>query len=316
MDVRDYLERMRRKLKGFSLAEQVDFFDEIASHFEGGLDDPAVEKGRLMDEMGTPDQMERGLRDVHRPNHLVDILLVLVPYLILSRLTQLLISAVYGPLKEWSLVDPHLYLGGRISFILAVLLALLGHRRRSVPLVIFWLTDSLGTLVSLMTRERRFIPGQEAIPGSLIESLLLYAILISLIFWLVKILKQHRFDILLVVYALLPLLLMAANFISVQALLRSPVQQQITLGLPFGLLGILGYQLVWVLGMVLFFLLHSRDLRWFGLLLVGVNDVYPNIFAYSASSSLLLVWSLLLLLVLLGWAKDWRSRRADKFLAE
>jgi hypothetical protein len=320
MDEQDYLEHMRRQLRRFSPAEQVDFFDEIASHIESrmenGSDDPSVEKRRLMDEMGTPEQMERALRDVHRPNHLVDLLLVLVPYLILPRLIQLLISAFYGPLQEWAVVDPHLYLGGRISFILAVLLATLGHRRRSVPLVIFWVTDSLCTLVSLMMREQRFIPGQEAILGSWIESLFLLAILIGLIFWLVQILKQHHFDMLLLIYALLPLLLMAANFISVQVALRSNVPNQVTWGLPFGLLGILGYQLFWATGMAIFFLFHSRDIRWIGLLLVGFNDVYPQIFAYSASLPLLLIWSLLLTLVFLGWVLDRRRRRANKLLVE
>jgi hypothetical protein len=317
MDMRGYLDQMRRKLKGFSPAEQVDFFDEIASHLESRIEnepgDSVVKKGRLMDEMGTPEQMEHGLREVHRPNHLVDLLLVLVPYFILFKLIQLLISLFYGPLQEWTVSDPHLYLGGRISFILAVLLALVGRRRRSVPLVIFWLTDSIGSLVSLMTREQRFIPGQAVISGSFIESLLLYGILLSSIYWLVKILKRQRFDLLLVIYALLPLLLMAANFISAQAVLRSDVPEPVMLRLPFGLLGILGYQLVWGLGMAIFFMFHSRDLRWLGLLLVGVNDVYPQIFTYSASLPLLLVWLMLLTLLMLAWALDWRGRRANKW---
>jgi hypothetical protein len=307
----DYLERIRKKLKGFSPQEKLDFIDEIASHIESGQEDASLGEEGVMAELGTPEQMEHGLRTVHRPNRLVDVLLVLIPGLTLSICIQLLLNITYGTLKEWTVTDPHVYLGGRIAFLLAVLLALIGMRRSSVPLIIFWLTDSIGTLVSIMTREARFIPGQEQIPGSIVESLLMYAILVALLFWLVRILRQNRFDLLLLIYTLLPLMLIAANFTSVQILHRLTTSEQTTLTPPFGPLGILGYQLIWAMGVSIFFLSGNRNIRWIGMLFVSVYYVIPNILIYSSSISLFLIWSGILAVMLSGWILDWFNQRAN-----
>jgi hypothetical protein len=317
MKPNDYLERVRIKLKGFSQQERANFIDEIASHIESGQDDASFGEERVMAELGTPEEMERGLRNVHRPNQLVNLLLLLFPELILFRLIQVLLNVFYGPLKEWTVLDPHLYLGGRIALALAVLLAVIGLQRRSVILVIFWLTDGIGILVSLMTREGRFIPGQERVFGSTIESLLLYAILIGLVFWLVKILKQNKFDLLLVVYALLPLTLMVANYSTAQILRQSGLLvAQTVVSFSIGLPAYARSQLFWALGVSLFFLFRQRSIRWFGMLLVGVDYVYVSIFSYSSSTLLLSIWSAILVMVLLGWILDWLNRRGNARLVE
>jgi hypothetical protein len=307
MKAADYLEQLRRQLQGFSPREQADILDEITSHIESGQDDPSVGEERVMAELGTPEQMQHELRSVHRPNRKVDLLLVLVPYLVISRSIQILLNIFFGPLKDWSVADPHLYLGGRIAILLAVLLALVGFRRRSAPLVIFWLWDGIGTLVSLMMREARFIPGKELIPGSVLESILFYVVLFGLVFWLVKTLKKNRFDSLLVVFVLLPLMLMAANFSTLQLLSQSGISPR-PLALPFGLAGILGYRLVWALGVSLFFLFQSRDVRWTGLLLVGVNYIYPSVIFYRSSIPILLMWLAIVALVPAIWVLDVRNR--------
>jgi hypothetical protein len=312
MKPNDYLERIRIKLKGFSPQEKTDFIDEIASHIESGQEDASFGEGRVMAELGTPEEMERGLRKVHRPNQLVNLLLLLIPELFLFRFIQVLLNVFYGPLKEWTVLDPHLYLGGRIALALALLLAVVGLQRRSVILIIFWLTDAIGTLVSLMTREGRFIPGQERVSGSTIESLLLYAILIGLVLWLVKTLKQNKFDLLLVVYALLPLTLMAANYSTAQILRQSGLLAvQTAVSFPIGLPAYARTQLFWVLGVSVFFLFRQRSVRWFGILLVAVDHVYASIFSYNSSILLLSIWSAILGMVLSGWILDWFNRRGN-----
>jgi hypothetical protein len=69
-----------------------------------------------------------------------------------------------------------------------------------------------------MTRETRFIPGKEQIPNNVIESLILYLLLIGLSYQQIKTLRQNQFDVILVVFALMPLVLMGANFSTVQIL--------------------------------------------------------------------------------------------------
>jgi len=300
----DYLAQVRRQLKGFPAEAQAAILDEIASHIESGQADPGVGEARVMAELGAPEQLGRELRGIHRPSRLVDLLLALGPYFLLSPLVALVVGYFYGPMVEWSPSSPYLYLGGRISVLLAILLALVARQRRSAPLTLFWLSTGLATLVSVMTRETRFLPGLARIPGSLVESLLLYAVLLALFAWLAWVLKQQLFDGLLVVFALLPLLLAAANYSTGQVLLRGDIPHPPGLALPFGLLGILAHQAAWAVGMALFFLFPQRDARWLGLLLMDLYSVYPNLSAYRASPAILLIWSAFAALVLLAWGWD------------
>jgi hypothetical protein len=306
-----YLSRLREQLKGLPAREQADLLEEIASHLESGEADPHLGAERVMAELGSPEQLGRGLRGVHRPRRLADLLLALLPGILLSPLITAGISALYGPLNAWSPMEAHLYLGGRVAILAAALLALVGKQRRSAELTLFWISGGLGTLLSLMTRERRFIPGQEAIPGTWAESLLWYALLIGLCAWLVSVLARRRFDRLLVVFAVLPLLLAAANYSTGQVLLRGGIAHSPGLVLPFGIFGILAEQAAWAAGLALFFLAPPRDLRWLGLLLVDLYSASPNLSAYRATPVLLLIWSAWVALVLIAWAWDGYARRAD-----
>jgi hypothetical protein len=266
-----------------------------------------------MAELGAPEDLGRELRRVHRPNRWVNLLLALVPYGLLSPLITLLVSAFYGPLSAWSPVEPHLYLGGRIAIIAQALLALVGRQRRSVELTLFWISCALASLISLMTRERRFLPGQEAavgtpVAGSWFESLLWYALLAALFAGLALTLSRARFDRLLVTFALLPLLLAAANYGTGQVLVRGLGSHQPGYLLELGLLGTLLYRGAWILGMALFFLLTRRDLRWLGVLLMVFSFAAPNLSEYQGSLTIGFIWSGWLALVILIWYWDWAER--------
>ena len=73
MNAEEYLASLRGQLKGFSEVEQADILDEIAAHIESGAEDPALganaeeRQAHLMSEIGSPEQMGRGLRQVHHP---------------------------------------------------------------------------------------------------------------------------------------------------------------------------------------------------------------------------------------------------------
>jgi hypothetical protein len=306
----DYLARVHSHLRGLPAQEQADLLDEIASHIESGQSDPQVGEAQVMAELGSPEQMGRGLRGIHRPHRLADLLLALAPNFLLTWLVTFVLSRFYGPTGTMSAASPYVYLGGRISLLVGILLAGVGWRRRSAPLAVFWLSSALGTLVSLMTREARFLPGQERIAGSALESLVWYAVLLGLLAWLVWTLKQQRFDRLLVVFSMLPLLLAAANYSTGQILLAGSATVRYGLVvMPSGLVFTLAYLAAWPGGIALFFLCLPRDPRWLGLLLMALYYAYPNLSAYRASPGILIIWSALVGVVLLAWGWD-RVERA------
>lgn len=318
MNADEYLEALRQNLKNYPPEKREELLNEIASHIESGGEDPGQGKERrerdqrVMAEMGSPEQMEVGLRRVHRPNCWVDLLLVLFPYYILQPSIQVLLNLILGPMNHWDPADPHLYLGGRMAFLLAVLFALVGRQRRSAALFVFWITSAVGTLVSLMFREGRLVPGQETIANSTVESILLYLVLAGIIFWLMQTLRMNQFDLLLVVFALLPLMHMAAN-VQTGQIIRSLPQRPFSP--PFGI-DIMMIQPVWSAGMALFFLLQRRDTRWFGLLLVVGTYVYPYLEVYPGSPVMMAIWSSLLAVVLSSWGIDLLNRRRDHRMVE
>jgi hypothetical protein len=93
-----FIEQLSHHLKQFSGVQRQDILDEIASHFEAGQNDPQLgstpeeRKTNLMNEMGSPSELGQGLRNVYRPNRLVDFLLVFIPvYLLFPLVVPLLL---------------------------------------------------------------------------------------------------------------------------------------------------------------------------------------------------------------------------------
>ena len=70
----DYLNRLRAQLKGFLPEQQEEILAEVAAHIEGGEEDesrepdPDARRARILSEMGSPEQMGAGFREVYRPN--------------------------------------------------------------------------------------------------------------------------------------------------------------------------------------------------------------------------------------------------------
>jgi hypothetical protein len=324
MNTDQYLSDLRNQVKSLPPEEQDDILAEIASHFASASEDPHLgdtpeqRNKHVMAEMGTPGQMGKRLRDVHRPNHLVDLLLIWIPSVILVPLARNLLWSLLGPLpQDISASLPHMYLGIRLSLLIELVLVFAGWRRRSAVLSVFWLTQAIGMAVSLITREGRWVPGQEVIPGSIVETFVLYTLLAALIFWLVRTLRENRFDLLLVVFALQPLLLMGANVAMVQLFDPASIPQQtVPFQIPAGSFSFLFYQVGWGLGLSIFVLFNPRDVRWFGLLWASLTYAYPTVFQYWASFPVAILWSTHTALVVLAWALDVWGRRSNRPLVE
>ncbi|MBI4927165.1 MAG: hypothetical protein HY835_05325, partial [Anaerolineae bacterium] len=78
MNANDYLARLQSQLNGFSPKEQSELIEEIAAHIEAGEKDPDLghddvdRAGRLENELGSPDELGRRMRQVHRPKRWLD----------------------------------------------------------------------------------------------------------------------------------------------------------------------------------------------------------------------------------------------------
>lgn len=324
MNASEYLLDVRQQLKGLSREEQDDILAEIATHFDSAEEDPRMgatpdeRRRKVLGEMGTPSQMGRGLRDVHRPNRFIDLLWLWIPYLLVIPLTRQILYAILGPMPaDANGATPHLYLGGRLTLLFIMILIFVSWRRRSAPLTVFWLTEGLAGTLALILREERYIPGQELIPNSVLESFVLFLLLIALAYWLFRALRQNHFDLLIVVFALQPVFLMAANIVMTRVFLPANIPSRPTpFMIPAGIYSYIFYQLGWLLGISIFILFKRRDIRWFGLLWVGLTFTYPQVFMYWSTFSAALLWGAHVALVAFAWGLDWWERRKNQPLVE
>jgi len=148
MQSNDFLCALRNKLKGFSQPERNALLEEIGSHLEAGAQDPGLDpdperrKEKLMAEMGSPAQLDRGFRDVHRPGRLVDFLLILLPSLLFSIISRLDLSHWLG--ASSSIIQVCLF----FSFY-TVLMLFVSLLRRSLYLQLYWITPFIMGLIYL-----------------------------------------------------------------------------------------------------------------------------------------------------------------------
>jgi hypothetical protein len=309
MNAEEYLHSMERELKSFPPADRMDLLAEIASHIQSGEDDPhmgdrANREAKVLSEMGDPAQMGRSLRSVHRPNRFVDLLWLLLPVIIGLNGIGTLMANLYPVNNRIPIFsDPQLYMGIRLSILLSLACLLVGWRRRSAPLVIFWSTKTIGSIVTLMTREGRWVPGTSAVPGTAWEGLLYYAILIALLVGLVRLLEQHQFNLLFSAFAGVPLLLTVISYVGLQTF-GSVDSLAYIVNLPVIVRA--GSLIAFLAGISLFFLVQPRDLRWLGLALVYVTSVFTDVVITYPPAK----WMYLGLAVLFiaAWVLDARSR--------
>jgi hypothetical protein len=313
MNADEYLDRLNEQLKDFPADEREDLLEEIASHIESGERDPQREEDGdyarwLKTEMGSPEQMGRGLRNLYRPNRLVDLLWVLVPYFIVNGLVSLVFNIFWHTSDPGvNPASPYFYLSGRIHLALALIYLLAGWRRRSIVLILFWMVEVINTLLMLIIRENRWVPGREAVPGTALESFVLLAALLGFLLWTARLLREHQFDPLLIIFVLLPLVDSIANLGTSLLVRPLDVYQVESLALIQSVIIRLG----WTAGIAGFFLLEARESRWFSLLLVAVCMAVPNLVLYHTFPGAVVMWVGLLCVVFLGWALDRHHHHSD-----
>ncbi len=319
MNTEQYLAQLKAELKSFDPEERAALIEEVAAHIEDGLADPQLgndlpERGQKLDaEMGSPHDLGRGLKEIHRPNRWVDFLLVFVPYEILKYPILTILTLIFGGLARTNSSPasaPYWMAFNRIFFLLYGLLALIALRRRSSDLLFFWLPQTILTVFALIFREERWLPES---PFNLnltgvFESLFWLILLASLVSWLAYSLWVNRHNILLIVLALLPFMITFGNMIL--SLYRSGGYFSGGYQLPDWNIGFIGgfplgvYQVSMLIWPMLFFVSRRRQVRWLGLLMNATPLALMNIVASTRYPQLAAIWIIPVTLVVIGWLID------------
>jgi hypothetical protein len=321
VNTEEYISHLQSELKGFSAQDKAALIEEVAAHIEEGQDDPRLgrdameRKKKLEAEMGSPNDLGRRLKEIHRPNRWVDFLLVFVPNEVLMYPILIILTLVFGGMTRINssfASEPYMMASIRVSFLLAILLVIVARLRRSLALLLFWLPQGVITVFTLLFREKRWLP-QSPFNAHLvgtIESvfwLILMAILVS---WLANLIWTNHQNPLLVVLALIPILITIGNttlgsYISTG---NFPGGYQlpnwnITVinGFPLGL-----YQISVIIWPLLFYLFQNRQVRWLGLVFYALPLSLMNLLASSSYTELVLVWTIPFILVIFGWLIDKR----------
>ena len=315
MNAPDYLERLKASLKGFPPEEQAALLEEIAGHIEAAQMDPGFSADRsgaeapgkrLAAEMGSPEDLGRGLREVHRPRRWIDFLLVMVPVFLVLPLVNGIFQLLFPHLSEVNFASPALYFGIRTTIAVQAALIAVSLLRRSKALLAFWLPETILVVFVLCYREKRWeMTGGyfNASLGGVIESVFWLALLAGLVIWLVDFLVRSR-EPLLRVLALLPFLFTAGNM-AVGSLISMggfPGGYNLPQWALFGYFG--AHQVGHVLWPVLFYLPRPRPLRWLGLLVYALPLALMNLLASTHYPALAMLWSTPVLLVVGAWAAE------------
>ena len=196
---------------------------------------------------------------------------------------------------------------------MSFLLALFSVRRHSVLLSGFWLPQVLTYVIILMTREQRWVPGHEVIPGdfALVESLFWFVVLFGVVIWLGRFLWKIRHDWLLSFFTLLPIITLVFN---ISNNLLSGVFNIAPRLFYWKILGIIGIgNLIAILSLAGIFLLQKRILRWMAFLAGVLALSIQNSYAYWPNPPIVAMWMCLpILLALIAWF-DWRAHQVAIF---
>lgn len=304
MNADDYLARLRRQLKGFPPDQQDEILAEIAAHLEDGAADPAFGEARVLAEMGAPGDMGSGFHSVYRPNRWLDFVLIFAPiYLFYPQLNTFYRwftgDAMYqdeAGLYAFSI---------RAVIVLGLVMAMIAVQRRSLLLFAFWVPDVITRLINLMTQRSRWQPDLASARAALLETLLACALLLGLSYWLARTLWKNRSNLLIVLFALQPLIGMLLGYLTT----RYSQAWSIAPNYPVWIIGGFGVQNVLeVASLAGFVLLRPRDLRWAAFLL-GTAYYSAFMFAtYWPNPLPLALWALYPGVLLLFWALDLRQR--------
>jgi len=312
MNEPDYLERLKAGLSGFSPEERTVLLEEIAGHIEAARDDPGFahdpegRSQRLAAEMGSPEDMSRGLREVHRPNRWIDCLLVMLPGILVLPWVNVILQLLFPQAGELTFASSALFIGIRVTIALHAGLVIVSLLRGSRALLAFWLPETILTIFVLCFREKRWqlMRGYfNSSPGGVIESLFWLALLTALAVWLMIFLQRTR-EPLLRVLALLPFLFTAGNMAAGSLISTGgfPGGYNLPQWTLFGYFG--PHQVGHVIWPVLFYLSRQRPLRWLGLLVYALPLALMNLLASTLYPALVMLWSTPVLLVVWAWVVD------------
>jgi hypothetical protein len=310
--MQDYLQGLGKELKGFPPEEQAALLEELRSHIESGEADSRLgsdaeqRRGRLMKELGSPEDMGRGFKALYRPNRVVDYLLVAIPYIGSLFFTQYYLTL--RPQYPW--VDI------RLNVIFDLLLIAVGLGRRSTLLTLFWINIAVMQLLYIVLQgvwQPYWYFGRQTI--------LWAALLIGLLVLMAQTLWKNRQDALILVYALLPLSMELVGIAvwSIQPV--SHIYSPLDRSLLVIFLKIQDGNALLVASLVttaLFFLASHRDVRWLALvgsaLVIGFGREY--LFDYETGTVALVAQWVTYLYVLLplagvctAWWADWDRRQ-------
>lgn len=314
MNAEEYLTQLRLQIKDFSPQEQAELIEEIASHIETGENDPRLgpdptdRANRLQAELGSPNDLGRGLRGVHRPNRWVDYLLVAIPSLLVIPLMPLVIVTVAKLTKidllsgmessfSWSYF--------RVYIAFYSVLMILCVRKRSVSTLLYWLPTTILSIVALLLREGRLPWNPTGVePGAPLETSFWLVALLALSIWLIKLLRQHRNEPMLVVLAVLPLLIAVANLVSGITERRLQGEQIEYINFTLGWFGL--HQIAAFLWPALFYLPRQRAVRWLGLLTFTLPYLIYYTWPFRAHPLVLSLYILPVVMIIYVAARDLR----------
>lgn len=313
MNAGDYLTRLQSQLNGFSSQEKTELIEEIAAHIEAGEKDPGLghdiadRAGRLEKELGSPDELGRRLRQVHRPGRWLDYFLVVLPTVLIFPLLPL-IAALVSSLPAQ--VESISWISLRVMICIQAGLVLISRWKASPGVLIHWLSSIVLILTGLLLSEARWpwLPADVTAMNtvSLPEMGFWFAALALLLAWLIRVIYQQRGEPLLVILAVTPFLFAAANYAAVLTYVYHHMEPAAYVSPRLGWFGL--YQVASFLWPALFFLPHQRDLRWAGLMLLPVTYLVYNFWPYHAYPLVVTLYLLPACLVLITWARDVRAR--------
>jgi len=319
MNTEDYIDHLQSELKGFSAQEKAALIEEVTTHIEEGQDDTRLGHDvqeryqKLEVEMGSPNDLGRRLKEIHRPNRWLDFLLVFLPFEILKYPILIILTMVLGNLaltNSSPFSAPYYMASIRVSFILSVLMVMIAMRRRLLAVLFFWLPQAIITLFTLLFREKRWLPQSpfNSHLAGILESLFWLVLLLSLVTWLAHMLWVNSHNHLLIVLAIIPLLTTIGNMTLEHYISTGffPGGYQlpnwnltVIYGFPLGL-----YQISVILWALLFYVPRHRQLRWFGLFLYAIPLSLMNFVASTSYPVLAAVWIIPIMLVFIGWLSD------------
>jgi hypothetical protein len=313
----EYLQSLQEQLKGFPPEDQAALMEEIKSHLESGENDPAMGKDKeerrkkLMNELGSPQDMGKGFKALYRPNRFVDYLLIAIPYTLSLSLTALYLS--FRPQYPWMDI--------RLNVLVDFALIAIGLWRRSALLTLFWINLAVMQLLYIVLQgfwQPTWYFGLQTI---------LWAVLLAVLLALFgQIVWKNRHDALIVVYALLPLSmeLLGTAVWSIQPVsyIYNPLDRSLLL-IFIRMQSGGSYFYGSLLTTALFLLPSNRNIRWIGLvvsaLMIGFGRVYLLDYQTGAMAVVAQwVYYLYVLvpatIVFVGWLRD-RSMREQLRLA-